>query len=158
MGGQNPMISSTQVLKHGEFATLRQKDRLNGNRRSRDYRRQLVWDAARVSQVGDDEARQVSQGRNCSCEVLAGWLVEVEQDRHVAPVAQFLAQSVEDCFALRGETPKDEYCLLSDGVDDVADFRIIQQEIDELRDLDVVDGNLGLVPRRDNQILLLSPF
>src|SRR5215467_6381365 len=71
-------------------------------------------------------------------------------------LAQFVAQSVEDCFALRGETPKDEYRLLSDGVDDVADFRIIEQEIDELRDLDVVDGDGGLILICDDQVLLLG--
>ena len=62
VGRQNPMMSPPQVLEHRELATARQKDRLNGNGRSGDYGCQLVWDAARVGQVGDDKARQVSQG------------------------------------------------------------------------------------------------
>src|SRR5262245_22494230 len=62
VGRQNPMMSPPQVLEHRELATARQKDRLNGNGRSGDYGRQLVRDAARVGQVGDDKARQVSQG------------------------------------------------------------------------------------------------
>ena len=36
------MMSPPQVLEHRELATARQKDRLNGNGRSGDYRRQLV--------------------------------------------------------------------------------------------------------------------
>src|SRR6516165_6776192 len=46
--------------------------------------------------------------------------------------------------------------LLSDGVDDVANLLVVEQQIDELRDLDVVDGDLGLIPRCDDQVLLLG--
>ena len=49
--------------------------------------------------------------------------------------------------------------FLSDGVDNVANFLVVEQEIDELRDLDVVDGDLGLVRNDigDDQVLLLGP-
>jgi hypothetical protein len=36
-------MSPPQVLEYRELATARQKDRLNGNGRSGDYGRQLVW-------------------------------------------------------------------------------------------------------------------
>src|SRR5262249_4891959 len=38
----------------------------------------------------------------------------------------------------------------------VADLLVVEQEIDELRDLDVVDGNRGLVLTCDDQVLLLG--
>jgi hypothetical protein len=34
----------------------------------------------------------------------------------------------------------------------------VQQEIDELRDLNVIDGDLRLALRRDDQVLLLGPL
>jgi hypothetical protein len=56
------------------------------------------------------------------------------------------------------EATQQEHALLSDGVDDVAYLLVVEHEIDELRDLDVVDGNLGLVPTCDDQVLLLDPL
>jgi hypothetical protein len=34
----------------------------------------------------------------------------------------------------------------------------MKHEVDELRDLNVVDGDLGLVLRCDDQVLLLGPL
>ncbi|MFZ0653172.1 MAG: hypothetical protein WAZ97_20185, partial [Pseudolabrys sp.] len=48
-----------------------------------------------------------------------------------------------------------EHAFLSDGVDDVANLIVVEKEIDELRDLNVVDGDRGLVVKCDNQVLLL---
>src|SRR5215472_7407478 len=50
-----------------------------------------------------------------------------------------------------------EHALLSNGVDDVAYLLVVEQEIDELRDLDVVDGYCGFVMARDDQVLLFGP-
>ena len=78
-------------------------------------------------------------------EVLRLWLVEVEDHRQEAALAEFLAQPLQDGDPAFGEPPKQQHALLPDGVDDVADFLVVEQEVDELRDLDVVDGDLGLV-------------
>jgi hypothetical protein len=72
-------------------------------------------------------------------------------------VAQFLTKGVEDCLTISSEATEDQHRLLSNGVDNFADFRIIEQQINELRDLDVVDGDLGLLLRGDDQVLLLGP-
>jgi hypothetical protein len=65
--------------------------------------------------------------------------------------------------------------LGGDRVDDVTDILVAEQQINELCDLDVVDGNLGLLlalprdfdelavhelrlPFRDNQVLLRGPL
>ena len=57
-------------------------------------------------------------------------------------VAQSVALDARDRVTWRAQQ---EHAFLSDGVDDVANLLVVQQEIDELRDLDVVDRDLGLV-------------
>ena len=52
--------------------------------------------------------------------------------------------------AISCEATQDQHHLGSDGVDDVADLLVVEQEIDELRDLDVIDGDLGLIRTRDH--------
>jgi hypothetical protein len=47
--------------------------------------------------------------------------------------------------------------LGSNGVDHVTDLLVIKHEVDELRDLDVIDGDLGLTLTCDDQVLLLGP-
>jgi hypothetical protein len=39
----------------------------------------------------------------------------------------------------------------------MADLLVVEQQVDELGDLQVVDGDLGFVVRRDDQVLLLRP-
>jgi hypothetical protein len=83
--------------------------------------------------------------------------VEVEQDWQVVMLAQLLTNSVENCFTVSSEATEDQHRFRCDGVDNVADLLVVEQQIDELRDLDVVDSHLGLVLRRDDQVLLLGP-
>jgi hypothetical protein len=52
---------------------------------------------------------------------------------------------------------EDQHRLGSDGVDHIANFLVMKHEVDELRDLNVVDGDRRLVQRCDDQILLFSP-
>jgi hypothetical protein len=51
--------------------------------------------------------------------------------------------------------PEDQHRLGCDRVDHIPDLLVVEQEIDELRDLDVVDRDLGLVRVCDDQVLLL---
>ena len=69
-------------------------------------------------------------------------------------VAQSVALDARDRVTWRAQQ---EHAFLSDGVDDVANLLVVQQEIDELRDLDVVDRDLGLAITCDDQVLLSSP-
>ena len=55
------------------------------------------------------------------------------------------------------EATEDQHRLGSDGVDDAADFLVMKHEVDELRDLDVIDSDCGLVRTCDEQVLLLGP-
>ena len=70
------------------------------------------------------------------------WLVEVEQDRQVARACAIPLGGLENCFRSGVKRPRIKHRLFTDGVDDVADLLVVEQQIDELRDLDVVDGDL----------------
>ena len=78
--------------------------------------------------------------------------LEVEQHRQVVALAQFLAEGIEDGFALRREAAEDQHHLGGDGVDHVADPLVVEQQVDELGHLEVVDGDLGLVLPGDDQV------
>jgi hypothetical protein len=56
------------------------------------------------------------------------------------------------------EATEDKNRLRCDGVDNVADVLVVVQEIDELGNLDVVDGDLGLGLGDNDQVLLLGPL
>ena len=73
-------------------------------------------------------------------------------------LAQLLAYGVEDRLTLIGKATQDQHRLGGDGVDDTANLLVVEQEIDELRDLDVIDGDRGLVLMCDDQVLLLGPL
>jgi hypothetical protein len=51
---------------------------------------QLLRDAARVSQLGNDEAGHAGQQCDSLSNVLSGRKLKVEQDRQVVTLAQFL--------------------------------------------------------------------
>ena len=112
----------------------------------------------RVGNVDNDKLGQVTQQPDRFGEVLGLGLVEVEDHRHEAEVAEFLSQPLQDHHPAFSEAAQQEHALLSDGVDDVANLLVVAQEIDELRDLDVIDGNLGLELTCDDQVLLFGPL
>jgi len=60
----------------------------------------------------------------------------------VVALAQFVSQRVEDFLQLVREATKDQHRFGGDGVNDITDFRVIEQQIDEPCDLDIVDGDL----------------
>jgi hypothetical protein len=68
-------------------------------------------------------------------------------------VAQSVALDARDRVTWRAQQ---EHAFPSDGIDDVANLLVVQQEIDELRDLDAVDRDLRLAITCDDQVLLLG--
>jgi hypothetical protein len=60
--------------------------------------------------------------------------------------------------SLSGEAAEDQHYLGSNSVDHVTNFLVVEHEVDELCDLNVVDGDRGLIPRCDDQVLLLGPL
>ncbi len=54
-------------------------------------------------------------------------------------LTQFLKKGVEDFLTVVRKAPEDKHGLRYDGVDNVADFLVVEQQMDELRDLDVIN-------------------
>ena len=52
---------------------------------------------------------------------------------------------------------QDEHAFLYDGVNGIDNRRVVEQQIDELRDLNFIDHDRGLFQRCDDQVLLLGP-
>jgi hypothetical protein len=69
----------------------------------------------------------ISGRYNCFSEVLRLGFVEVEDDRQVAALAKFRPQSFQYADATVSEPPEEQHALLADCVDNVADFRIVEQ-------------------------------
>src|SRR5260221_14688696 len=82
--------------------------------------------------------------------------VKVEQNRDVLVCAQGFSECIKDGFALRREATKNEDGFPGNGVDDLTNFRIIQQQIDELGNLEIIDGNGWFLGRSDDQVVLSS--
>jgi hypothetical protein len=76
--------------------------------------------------------------------------LKIEQDWQIASLSQLIADSVEDRFAVLREAAEDQDRFGRDGVDDISDLLVVEQEVDELRDLNVIDGDLRLVLRCDD--------
>src|SRR6516165_1697833 len=157
---ENPLaMLYPQILKHRKGLLSLLDD---GSKRHHDlrdgglqFKRSGFW----VRDVCDHEVRQPGEQPDSFSEILRLWLVEVENDRQVAAVSEFFPQPLQDLNAALSEAAQQKHAFLSDGVDHVADLLVVEQEMDELRDLNVVDGDLGLirVPCND-QVMLLDPF
>src|ERR1017187_4658543 len=98
---QNPMVSPLQIGEHGVLALSFQDDRLHRYDSVWDEGSQLVRHTARVGQIGDDEPGHVGQRGDRPGEVLAGGLLEIEQDRQIIALAELVSNRVENYFSLR---------------------------------------------------------
>src|SRR5208283_5686741 len=90
--------------------------------------------------------------------VFAGRLLEIEQDRQIIALAELVSNRVENHFSLRREAAENEHHFGSDGVNDTADFLVIQKQVDELRHFQIVNLDRGFVVTRDHQVRLDSSF
>jgi hypothetical protein len=129
----------------------------NGHHVVRHSRLQFKRCRPRVGDVDDDEVGQVRQQPHRLGEVLGLGFVEVEDHRYEAKVAEFLSQPLQDHHPAFSEAAQQKHAFLSDGVDDVANLLVAEKQINELRDLNVVDRDRGLVETCDDQALLLGP-
>jgi hypothetical protein len=84
-----------EVFKHAVLMLRGQQQWLHRNRwHGRDHGHKLLRNALRVGDVGDHEPSHVGEGGDRFCQVAAGRLVEVEEQRQVVP----LTQLIPDCF------------------------------------------------------------
>src|SRR5450755_2785327 len=168
MGGEYPIVPPSQILKHRIFTPLYDssvnherfspEQWLYRNDRVRNHSCNLMWCAARISQINDDEAGQVCKRADRFCQVSTARFVKAEQNRDVPVCAKGFSEGIKDSFALGGEAAKNEDGFSGNGVDHVTNFWVVQQQVNELSDLKIVNGN-GWFPRRSNdQVVLCCLF
>jgi hypothetical protein len=97
------------VFEYALFPLRGRKERLYGDgRERRNNRHQLLRDALGVGDVGDHELRHMCQGGNGFGNVTIRRLLEIEQDRQVVPLPQFVTNGVENGFAFGSEAAKNQ--------------------------------------------------
>ena len=144
-------------IEHSWLVLCREDNRLYGHRgKIRDKRTQLLQHGLGVRDIGDDELRHPSEQRDRLVRIAASGLLKIKHDRQIITLAQFLAKGVEYGLTLICEAAEDQYRLGSNRVDHVPYLLVMEQQVDELRDLKVIDGDGGLVQRRYDQVLLLG--
>lgn len=79
--------------------------------------------------------------------VATRWLLEIKHNREIIPSAQFVSKSVKDPFTPRRKAAEDENQFSANRVNDVANLLVVEKQVDELGDLDVVDGDDRLTKR-----------
>src|SRR5215468_8554498 len=94
----------------------------------------------------------------CFCQIQACGLVKVEQNRYVSVCTKGFSEGVENGFALRGEATKNENGFPGNRVYDITNFWVVQQQVNELCDLKVIDGNGRFFCMCDDQIVLFGFF
>src|SRR5580700_10509403 len=112
-------------------------------------------DAARVSQIGDDETGHAGKRFDGACYVLARGLVEIEHNWREVTIAKFIADGDQHGLTFLGEPAEDENDFRGDRVDDVANLFVVEKQIDKLGDLNVVDGDAWLISITYEEVLLL---
>jgi hypothetical protein len=80
--------------------------------------------------------------------------LEIEHDRNVVSPAQLLPKPLQKSHPPTGEPPQQKNSLLADRIDDIADFLVMKEQVNELADFDVIDGDVGLIRPGDHQVAL----
>jgi hypothetical protein len=70
-------------------------------------------------------------------------------------VAQFLPNGIEHGFAFWGKTAQDQHRFGGNGVDDLANLLVVEQQVDKLGHFDIVHRDHRLIKGGDNQIRLV---
>src|SRR4051812_13804754 len=92
-----------------------------------------------LGDVGDDKAGQTSKYVDCLRKVFRFWSFEVEDHWQEAALAEFVPQPLQNGAPVVGEPSQQEHALLPDSVDNLADFWVVEQEMNKLSNLNAVD-------------------
>ena len=90
---------------------------------------QFVRDALRITQIGNYEPGHVRQRRNRFGDVPVGRLLEIEKDRQVIPLAEFVTDRIENGLALGSDPAKDQDDLGRDGVNETSNVFFMEEQV-----------------------------
>src|SRR5262249_28867405 len=103
------------------------------------------------------EQTHTSEGHDRLGEIPLCRFLEVEHHREEPTRAQCGAQRIKDGFALTSKPPENQDALLADGIDDLTNLLVVEQQVDELCNLQIVHRDHRLTLGADDQIRLLRP-
>src|SRR6266705_886432 len=141
-------MPTSQVLKHGIFLSwmwvILEQERWHRNHTLRNDGCDLMWGPARISEIDNDEAGEMSKNTHGFCQVSTCRLLEIKQHWRVVLFTKFVSDSIQSDLPLRRKATQDQNDFRSDDVDDITNLPVVQQEIDKLSNLKIIysDGIL----------------
>ena len=154
VSGQHPMIPLPQITEHAVCSLSIEYQRLHRNDGLGNHGGHLMWCAARISQIDDDEASQMGQYAYSSRQITTGGFLEIKQDRRVVVLAKLFPESVQHHLPFRCKATENQDHFGRDCVDHLTNFRIVEQQVDELGNLEIINGDGWLTWRSDNEVFL----
>jgi hypothetical protein len=70
-------------------------------------------------------------------------------------LSQLIADGIDNGFSLLGKPAENQHSFGCNCVDDVANLLVVKEQVDELGNFDVVDGDSRLIMRSYDQVLLV---
>src|SRR5436190_8889824 len=89
---------------------------------------------------------------------MSGGTLEIKDNGQKIEAAQLLAEGLQDRFAFGCKTPKDEHALLPNGVNNITNFRVFEQQVNELCNLKIINRDFRLTSRCDDKVHLCGSF
>ncbi len=65
------------------------------------------------------------------------WL-KIKENRQIVVLAQCFSEGIQDCFPLRSKPPENKDRFSGKRVNDIANFFVVQQQVDELSNFEIV--------------------
>ncbi|SRR6266567_5628121 len=124
----------------------------------RNYCSDLVWCAARIGQIDNDEPGQVCKRADGFGQITASWFLEIKQHGRVVALAQLFSQGIQNRLPLGSESTQNQDNFGSDRVDDLTNFCIVQQQVDELGNLEIINSDRRFTVGCDNEAVLFGSF
>src|SRR5260370_17278205 len=84
--------------------------------------------------------------------------LKIKDDGEKIQKTKFLPYCIQDSFAFGRKAPKDEHDLLPNGINDITNFRVVQQQVNKLSDLKVINGNSRFIRRCNHKVFWFCAF
>jgi len=147
---QYPVGGMGEIAEHAVFAPRSFEKWLYGYSECGSDGIEFLRNTAWVGEVGNDKTGEMGKCPDGFGEVAATRFLKVEQDGQVSVSTEFVSQCVQHSFPFRGEATKNEHGFLRNGVDDLTDFLVVQEQVDKLSHLEVINSDGRLIFRDDD--------
>src|SRR6516225_2739718 len=129
-----------KVHKHRECLLTLLKDGDEGNHILWDGRLKLKGCRSWIGDVDYDEAGQACQNLNGLRKIAPLWAFKIKNDWQETLIPKCVPQRVKNGFSILRKATEDQHRFRGDRVDHITNLLVVKKQVDELGDLDVVDG------------------